>query len=172
MVQGKPGAPGFGREPLHFLGAVSWRKTRESLLGVCDGARAMFSRLLSAALALLLAGAVFAAEVKPIPPPGIPIPDADRAALTADVAALGKEIDALRVALKAQPALLALLPDVMIFHKSVDWALRYDEFFEPKHLDAARQQLALGRQRAMEKSRDRILRGKLLLLLILSPHRP
>ena len=45
----------------------------------------MFSRLLSAALVLLLAGAVFAAEVKPIPPPGIPIPDADRAALTADL---------------------------------------------------------------------------------------
>ena len=112
--------------------------------------RAMFSRLLSAALVLLLAGAVFAAEVKPIPPPGIPIPDADRAALTAEVAALGKEIDALRVALKAKPEMLALLPDVMIFHKSVDWALRYDEFFEPKHLDAARQQLALGRQRAKE----------------------
>lgn len=110
----------------------------------------MFSRLLSAALALLLAGAVFAAEVKPIPPPGIPIPDTDRAALTAEVAALAKEIDALRVALKAKPALLALLPDVMIFHKSVDWALRYDEFFEPKHLAAARQQLALGRQRAKE----------------------
>ena len=43
----------------------------------------MFSRLLSAALALLLAGAVFAAEVKPIPPPGIAIPDTDRAALAA-----------------------------------------------------------------------------------------
>ena len=110
----------------------------------------MFSRLLSAALVLLLAGAVFAAEVKPIPPPGIPISDTDRATLTAEVAALGKEIDALRVALKAKPEMLALLPDVMIFHKSVDWALRYDEFFEPKHLDAARQQLALGRQRAKE----------------------
>ncbi len=110
----------------------------------------MFSRLLSAALVLLLAGAVFAAEVKPIPPPGIPISDTDRATLTAEVAALGKEIDALRVALKAKPEMLALLPDVMIFHKSVDWALRYDEFFEPKHLDTARQQLALGRQRAKE----------------------
>lgn len=110
----------------------------------------MFSRFFSTALALLLTGSVVAAEVKPIPPPGIAIADADRAALTAEVAALGREIDALRVALKAKPALLALLPDVMIFHKSVDWALRYDEFFEPKHLDAARQQLALGRQRAKE----------------------
>ncbi|MCE9611790.1 MAG: prolyl oligopeptidase family serine peptidase [Chthoniobacter sp.] len=110
----------------------------------------MFSRLLTAALALFLAVSALAAEVKPIPPPGIPIPDTDRAALTAEVAALGKEIEALRVALKAKPEMLALLPDVMIFHKSVDWALRYDEFFEPKHLDAARQQLALGRQRAKE----------------------
>jgi dienelactone hydrolase len=123
---------------------------RESQFGICDGARTMRSRLLSVALTLFLVGPLFAADVRPVPPPGIPIPDADRAALTAEVAALGKEIDALRVALKAKPALLALLPDVMIFHKSVDWALRYDEFFEPNHLDAARQQLALGRQRAKE----------------------
>jgi dienelactone hydrolase len=110
----------------------------------------MRSRLLSVALTLFLVGPLFAADVRPVPPPGIAIPDKDRAALTAGVAALGKEIDALRVAFKAKPALLALLPDVMIFHKSVDWALRYDEFFEPKHLDAARQQLVLGLQRAKE----------------------
>ncbi len=125
-------------------------KARESPMSTCKSACAMFSRLFSTALALLLTSFVFAAEVKPIPPPGIAIPAADRAALTAEVAALGQEIAALRVALKVKPDLLALLPDVMIFHKSVDWALRYDEFFEPKHLDAARQQLALGRQRVKE----------------------
>jgi hypothetical protein len=44
----------------------------------------MFSRLLSAPLVLLLAGPVFAAEVKPIPPPKIPTSDTDRATLTAE----------------------------------------------------------------------------------------
>jgi len=114
----------------------------------------MFPRLRSIALALLIAVTAVAADVKPIPPPGVPIPEADRTALTAGVAALGKEIDALRGLLKARPEMLALLPDVIIFHKAVDWALRYDEFFEPKRLEAdiagAKQQLALGMQRAKE----------------------
>ena len=107
----------------------------------------MFPRLLAL---ILLAVTATAADVKPIPPPGIPVPDADRAALTASVAALGKEIDSLKIALKAKPEMLALLPDVMIFHKAADWALRYDEFFSPKHIDAAKQQLELGMQRARE----------------------
>ena len=89
-------------------------------------------------LTFLLSAAPFARAVNPIPPPGVPVPEPDRAALTAGVAALGKEIDALRTVLKPRPELLALLPDVMIFHKSVDWALRYDEFFNPKHIDANR----------------------------------
>ncbi len=107
----------------------------------------MLSRLLALAL---LAATPFARAVNPIPPPGVPVPEPDRAALTASVAALGKEIDALRTALKTKPEMLALLPDVMIFHKAADWALRYDEFFDPKHIDAARQQLELGMQRAKE----------------------
>ena len=107
----------------------------------------MFSRLLALAL---LAVTPFARAVNPIPPPGIPVPEPDRAALTASVAALGKEIDALRTALKTKPEMLALLPDVMIFHKAADWALRYDEFFNPKHIDDAKAQLELGMQRARE----------------------
>jgi hypothetical protein len=88
--------------------------------------------------------------IKLIPQPGVAIPDADRAELTAGVAALGKEIDALRTSLKGKPDMLALLPDVMIFHKSVDWALRYNEFFNVKQVALAKQQLALGQQRAAE----------------------
>lgn len=91
-----------------------------------------------------------AADVRPVPPPGVAIPEPERAALTSRVAELAKEIDALRVSLKAQPKLLALLPDVIIFQKAVDWALRYDEFFDIKHVDAAKQQLELGFQRAKE----------------------
>jgi pimeloyl-ACP methyl ester carboxylesterase len=69
-----------------------------------------------------------------LPPAGITIPDADRQELSAGAAALRKEIDALAVELSAKPRLLELLPDVEIFHKAVDWALRYDEFFDAKQV--------------------------------------
>src|SRR5262245_61534921 len=69
-------------------------------------------------------------NVRRVPPPGLKISPADRAELEAGAAALGKEIDALRTELKSKPALLDLLPDVQIYHKAVDWALRYDEFFK------------------------------------------
>ena len=88
--------------------------------------------------------------IKLIPQPGVAIPEADRAELTAGVAALGKEIETLRTSLKAKPEMLALLPDVLIFHKSVDWALRYNEFFNVKQVANAKQQLELGQQRAAE----------------------
>ncbi len=100
------------------------------------------------------AATAFAADPQPgvrrIPPPGIAVPEPDRAELTASVAALGKEIEALREELKSQPEALALLPDVMIFHKAVDWALRYDEFFDAKEIPKAKAQLAFGMQRAKE----------------------
>ena len=119
-------------------------------MGFSDYPRPMFSRLRILAAFLLVVATPFARAVNPIPPPGVPVPDADRATLTTGVAALGKEIDSLRSILKVKPEMLALLPDVMIFHKSVDWALRYDEFFNPKHIDAAKQQLDIGMQRAKE----------------------
>src|SRR2546425_1371947 len=103
--------------------------------------------------AFLISAVTFAAaqnDVRPVPPPGVKIPDDARAELTKGVAELGKEIDSLRVALRTKPELLALLPDVQIFHKAVDWALRYDEFFNAKQVDAARKQLALGMERAKD----------------------
>ncbi len=80
--------------------------------------------------------------IKLIPQPGIEIPAADRAELEKGVAELGAEIKAL--------GSNELLPDVEVFHKAVDWALRYNEFFEKKQIDIARKQLAIGRQRAAE----------------------
>jgi len=107
--------------------------------------------------ALLLGGHLFAqapapapATVKPIPPPGIAISDGDRSELQSGVTLLGKEITILRHNLQQKPELLALLPDVMIFHKAVDWALRYDEFFDPKQVATAKKLLEMGNQRAME----------------------
>jgi hypothetical protein len=87
---------------------------------------------------------------KQTPPPGIQVPEPDRAELVAGVAALGKEIIALRGELKSKPALLALLPDVQIFHNAVRYALDYDEFFDAKQIPIARNLLALGSQRTKE----------------------
>lgn len=88
--------------------------------------------------------------LKRVPPPGIALTTAERAELTAGVEALGKEVAALEKDLAGKPAMLALLPDVLIFHKAVDWALRYDEFFTTGHIAQARQQLEMGKARAAE----------------------
>jgi len=84
-----------------------------------------------------------------LPPAGLAIPHAARAELTAGAAALRTEIETLTQELTAaqNTATLALLPDVEIFHKAVDWALRYDEFFDQKHVAVARQALLTGRTR-------------------------
>jgi hypothetical protein len=86
--------------------------------------------------------------VKPIPPPGIEVPEEVRASLTQGVTDLAKEIEALRAQLAGKPELLAQLPDVEIFHKAVDWALSHGEFFDVKQFEAAQKQIALGKDRA------------------------
>jgi len=90
------------------------------------------------------------AAVKPVPPPGIAVPEPDRAEIEAGIAALGKEIDGLRETLKKQPALLALLPDVQIFHNAARYALQYNEFFKPEEIATAKRQLKQGMERASE----------------------
>jgi hypothetical protein len=84
-------------------------------------------------------------KVRRVPPPGIKIPDSDRADLEAGVAELGKEIQSLGEELKSKPALSALLPDVAIYHKAVDWALRFDEFYKSNEVQVARTLLQQGR---------------------------
>ncbi len=83
-----------------------------------------------------------------VPPPGIAVPAEERAILEKGIAELGNEIAALRKDLAAKPALLAELPNVEIFHKSVDWALRFDEFFDVKQIATAKDHLAQGMARA------------------------
>ena len=80
---------------------------------------------------LVLATVPVFAEAPPahIPPPGVVLTDTDRAELTTGAATLRGEIDALTPGLAGDANLLARLPDVEIFHKAVDWALRYNEFF-------------------------------------------
>ncbi len=43
-----------------------------------------------------------------------------------------------------------LMPDVLIFYKAVDYALRYNEFFSPKDVIAAKELLKTGQQRAAD----------------------
>jgi pimeloyl-ACP methyl ester carboxylesterase len=92
------------------------------------------------------------APAKRLPPAGIAIPDTARAELTTGAAALRAEIDSLARELAAAKnvRLAALLPDVEILHKAVDWPLRYDEFFDAKQVDTARHLLALGRERVAQ----------------------
>jgi hypothetical protein len=104
-------------------------------------------------LSCLVAGAAVAVgqqPVRPIPPPGIEVPEQDAKQLAEGIRQLGGQIDILRKKLKAKPRHLTLLPDVEIFHKSADWALRHREFFDPKQIAVAKEHVLRGMQRAQE----------------------
>lgn len=106
-------------------------------------------RLLPALALLAFTTGVFSQNAsQKIPPAGIAVSDADRAALTAGAAALHGEIVALNRKLDAK--LLALLPDVEIFHKAVSWSLADNTFYTPKEIDFAKHLLTEGRERAKQ----------------------
>jgi hypothetical protein len=86
--------------------------------------------------------------VRPIPPLGIAVPEAERAALEAGLRSLRTAIDEAARAQEKRPGIEDLLPDLEVFHKAVDWALRYNEFFKPQEFKAATEFLAEGMQRA------------------------
>jgi dienelactone hydrolase len=89
---------------------------------------------------LLLLSWAHAADIKPVPPPGVAVPAADRAELEAGLARLGRSIDKIR----DNP----LAPDVQIFHNAVRYALQYDEFFKPEEITRAKDVLRQGQERA------------------------
>ena len=89
-------------------------------------------------------------NVRRVPPPGVPVSDADRKDLEQGLAALQKEIDGLRGSLKNKPLLLDLLPDVEIFHKAVRYALDYEEFFKPNEIKTSKDLLKTGMERAAQ----------------------
>ncbi len=99
-------------------------------------------------LALLLPITLVAQEVRPVPPPGIEIPAADRAEIEAGVKKLGEEIAKLRKLAKQNPQIERELPNVEIFHKSPDWALRYGEIFDTKQIATAKDHVLQGLDRA------------------------
>lgn len=103
---------------------------------------------LFAALALVLPVTLAAEAVRPIPPPGIEIPAADRAEIEAGVKKLGDEIAKLHELGKTNPLIEKELPNVEIFHKSADWAVRYGEIFDVKQIAIAKDHLLQGLDRA------------------------
>lgn len=91
-----------------------------------------------------------AEKVRPVPPPGIAVPAAERAELETGIAGLGREIEALRGALKGKPALLEMLPDVQIYHNAARYALQYNEFYSPREIGIAKTLLQQGMERARQ----------------------
>jgi pimeloyl-ACP methyl ester carboxylesterase len=88
-------------------------------------------------------------KVRPVPPPGAVLSQEVRAELEAGAAQLGREIESLRKELERNPGMSLFLPDVVVFHKAVDWALRYNEVFNPTNeVPAARKLLKQGLERA------------------------
>ncbi len=87
-------------------------------------------------------------KVRPVPPPGIAITEMDRAELSEGVEQLGREIEGLRGEPRSKSGLLELLPDVQIYHKAVQWALEYHEFFKTNEIGVARTLLKQGLERA------------------------
>lgn len=89
-------------------------------------------------------------KVRPVPPlpKEAPTPEV-KAELQTQVDQLGKEIAILKDTLKSKPDLLALVPDVEVFHKAVHDALKYNEIFEAKkEIPSAKKQLQIGFERA------------------------
>ncbi|GAA5124754.1 prolyl oligopeptidase family serine peptidase [Luteolibacter yonseiensis] len=110
-------------------------------------------RLPSTFIALVLTTGAFAQSTPPkIPPAGITLPDADRAELTAGTEALQKEITQLTRKLSPDPELLALLPDVEIFHKAVAWSLADNTIYSPQEIAFAKHLLSEGQERAKQLS--------------------
>src|SRR5947209_1793567 len=89
---------------------------------------------------LLILTVAQAADIKPVPPPGVEVPAAERAELEAGLARLARGIDKIRSH--------ALAPDVEIFHNAVRYALEYGEFFKPDEINRAKELLRQGQERA------------------------
>ncbi len=100
------------------------------------------------ALATLAAAQTPPAAPKRIPPPGVTLTSADRAELITGAAGLRAELDSLARDLAGEARLLALLPDVEIFHKAVAWSLADDTFYSSKEIAFAKHLLVEGRERA------------------------
>lgn len=90
------------------------------------------------------------AAVRPIPPTdkAVAFPEADKPALLQELGELRAAIDAAAKAQAKNPRLEEFLPDLEIFHKAVDWAQKYGEFFNKSEFKTARELIVEGKARA------------------------
>ena len=84
--------------------------------------------------------------VRPIPPPGVDVPEAMRRKLVSGLETLAERIEELARRDDLRTGLL--LPDVEVFHKAVHDALVYGEFFHEREFEYASLVLAEGNARA------------------------
>src|SRR5260370_16524472 len=102
----------------------------ERMVAFCSEGERMVGRGLFLATLLLIAGLGFADgpqdnivdKVRPVPPPGIKIPDEARADLQQRVGELGLEIEELRKHLAKTPPLFKILPHLQISYNPVHYS--------------------------------------------------
>lgn len=95
-------------------------------------------------------------NVRRVPKLGVEVPAADRAELEAGLKSLAEKIAALKSTVDDEPEsrrnrsdIVSLaIPDVEIFHRAIDQALRFQEFFDAKEIPVAKKLLAVGLERA------------------------
>ena len=108
-------------------------------------------KLTCLALLIFACAAVFSADaIKHIPPPGVPVPPADRTELEAGLKELSADIDSLRTDLQSKPALIEQLADVEVYYSAVNTALKYNEILNVKEIPIAKNLLKHGLERAKE----------------------
>ncbi len=108
-------------------------------------------------LAVLLAAPILCADgiqdnladdVRPIPPTGIEVGEADRAELNQGLLQLAELLEQLKT--RDDALVRDLLPDVEIFHRAVDQGLKYNEFFAAQDVATAKELLQVGLTRARQ----------------------
>jgi pimeloyl-ACP methyl ester carboxylesterase len=91
-----------------------------------------------------------AEKARPVPPPGIVVPENPAAELRAGVEELGRAIQKLRTLNNRLAS--NLWPDVEIFRKAVLYPLTYNEFFSTNEFRDAREMIRRGMERAEQLS--------------------
>ncbi len=92
----------------------------------------------------------FAADRIAPPKSEIVVPDEVRSELQDGLKELRAAIDQADNSTKKNPELNNLLPDLEIYFKAVDWALRYDEFYKTSEFVVAAELLVTGKERAAQ----------------------
>jgi pimeloyl-ACP methyl ester carboxylesterase len=92
-------------------------------------------------------------QVRPVPPPGLVVPEAKASILREGLGALGASLESLRRSEAHREVIEAYLADVEICHRAVRDALQHGEFFKENEIDFASTLLETGKQRAAALAR-------------------